>query len=215
MSGVTFDYMEKYLRGLIPDRENEFKELENFAEENIVPIIQKESGKFLEVMVAMQKPRRILELGTAIGYSSMLMNKTMKGECFITSIERDEKMISYAKANIKKYNLEDKIEILEGDCLEHLEQLTEKYDMIFMDAGKGHYNHFLPHCLRLLEKDGVLIADNVLFRGMIASDDLVKRRQITIVRRMRSYLEMVSNSDNLITTIIPMGDGIAVTKRRN
>jgi predicted O-methyltransferase YrrM len=215
VSGVTFGYMENYLRGLIPDRDDELKDLEEFAKENIVPIIQKEGGKFLEFMVAMQKPKRILELGTAIGYSSILMNKTMQGDCFITSIERDEKMISYAKENIRKFGLEDKIEVLSGDCLEHLEQLEEKYDMIFMDAGKGHYNHFLPHCLRLLEKDGVLIADNVLFRGMIASDDLVKRRQITIVRRMRSYLEMVSNSDNLITTIIPMGDGIAITKRRN
>lgn len=214
MSGVTFGYMEDYLRGLIPDRKDELKELEEFASENIVPIIQKEGGKFLELMVSMHKPKRILELGTAIGYSSMLMYKALDGDCSITSIERDEKMIGFAKNNLKKYGLESKIKILEGDCLEHLENLNEKFDFIFMDAGKGHYNHFLPHCLRLLDKEGVLIADNVLFRGMIATDDLVKRRQVTIVRRMRSYLEMVSNSDDLITTIIPMGDGIAITKRR-
>lgn len=215
MSGVTFGYMEDYLRGLIPDRKDEFEELEKFAKEHNVPIIQKEGAKFLELMVLMQKPKKILELGTAIGYSSMLMNKTLKGECTITSIERDEKMISFAKQNIKKYGLESKIKILEGDCLEHLEELNEKFDFIFMDAGKGHYNHFLPHCLRMLSDDGVLIADNVLFRGMIATDDLVKRRQVTIVRRMRSYLDMVSKSDNFITTVIPMGDGIAITKRRN
>lgn len=214
MSGVTFGYMEDYLRGLIPERKDELKELEEFASENIVPIIQKEGGKFLELMVSMHKPKKILELGTAIGYSSMLMYKALDGDCSITSIERDEKMIGFAKNNLKKYGLESKIKILEGDCLEHLENLNEKFDFIFMDAGKGHYNHFLPHCLRLLDKEGVLIADNVLFRGMIATDDLVKRRQVTIVRRMRSYLEMVSNSDDLITTIIPMGDGIAITKRR-
>ena len=84
-----------------------------------------------------------------------------------------------------------------------------------MDAGKGHYNHFLPHCLRLLKEDGVIVADNVLFRGMVASDELVQRRKITIVKRMRTYLDMVSNDENLVTTVIPMGDGIALTVRRN
>ena len=97
---------------------------------------------------------------------------------------------------------------------EILEKLQEPYDLIFMDAGKGHYNHFLPHCLRLLKEDGIIIADNVLFRGMVASDELVKRRKITIVKRMRKYLELVSEDESLITSVIPMGDGIAVTKRR-
>ena len=113
-----------------------------------------------------------------------------------------------------KFGLEEKINILQGDCLEVLESLHDEFDMIFMDAGKGHYNHFLPECLRLLKKDGIIIADNVLFRGMVASDDLVKRRKITIVKRMRKYLDMVSKDENLITTVIPMGDGIALTKRR-
>ncbi|MGL4740708.1 MAG: O-methyltransferase [Sarcina sp.] len=215
MSGVTFSYMEEYLRDLIPDRQDELKELEEFAIQNHVPIIQKEGAKLLELMVTMHKPKKILELGTAIGYSSILMNKATQGECFITSIERDEEMIKYATENIKKYGYDSKIKILQGDCLEHLENLDGKFDMIFMDAGKGHYNHFLPHCLRLLSENGIIISDNVLFRGMVATDDLVKRRQITIVRRMRSYLDILSKSNDFITTIIPMGDGIAITKRRN
>ena len=124
-------------------------------------------------------------------------------------------MIKYAKENIKAYGLEDKITIEAGDCLEVLEKLEEPYDLIFMDAGKGHYNHFLPHCLRLLKDDGIIIADNVLFRGMVATDDLVKRRKITIVKRMRTYLDMVSQDENLITSVIPMGDGIAITRRKN
>lgn len=214
MSGVTFDYMEKYLRDLIPDRNDELKELEDFAKENKVPIIQKEGAKFLEFMVAMNKPKKILELGTAIGYSSILMNKATNGECYITTIERDDNMIKYASENIEKFGLGEKIKILQGDCLEILENLDDKFDMIFMDAGKGHYNHFLPECLRLLKEDGIIIADNVLFRGMVASDDLVKRRKITIVKRMRKYLDMVSKDESLITTVIPMGDGIALTKRR-
>lgn len=214
MSGVTFDYMEEYLRGLIPNRDKDLLELEKFAIENRVPIIQKETAKFLEFMISMKEPNNILELGTAIGYSSILMSKTLNNKCKITTIDRDEKMINLAKENIKSFGLEDNIEIKEGECLEILEKLDNKYDLIFMDAGKGHYNHFLPHCLRLLSDKGVIIADNVLFRGMVASDDLVKRRKITIVKRMRTYLDIVSNDKNLITTVIPMGDGIALTKRR-
>lgn len=214
MSGVTFDYMEEYLRGLIPNRDKDLLELEKFAIENRVPIIQKETAKFLEFMISMKEPNNILELGTAIGYSSILMSKTLNNKCKITTIERDEKMINLAKENIKSFGLEDNIEIKEGECLEILEKLDNKYDLIFMDAGKGHYNHFLPHCLRLLSDKGVIIADNVLFRGMVASNDLVKRRKITIVKRMRTYLDIVSNDKNLITTVIPMGDGIALTKRR-
>ena len=162
----------------------------------------------------MKKPLRILELGTAIGFSSILMYEASGNNPDIVTIERDEKMIELAKINLKKFNLQDKIKIEEGDCLEVLEKLQEPFDLIFMDAGKGHYNHFLPHCLRLLKEDGIIIADNVLFRGMVASKELVKRRKITIVKRMKTYLEMVSSDENLITSVIPMGDGIAITKRR-
>jgi predicted O-methyltransferase YrrM len=124
-------------------------------------------------------------------------------------------MIEIAKDNINKYGFSDKINILEGDCLEVLEKLEGQFDFIFMDAGKGHYNHFLPYCLKLLSKDGIIVADNVLFKGMVASRDLLIRRKITIVKRMKTYLEMISTNDELITSVIPMGDGIAVTTRRN
>lgn len=214
MSGITYDYMEDYLRGLIKDREGVLKEIETFARENGVPIVQKETAKFIEFMVSMKKPLRILELGTAIGFSSILMYEAAGTKPEIVTIERDERMIELAKINLDRFNLADKIKIEEGDCLEILEKLEEPFDLIFMDAGKGHYNHFLPHCLRLLKEDGIIIADNVLFRGMVATNDLVKRRKITIVKRMRTYLDMVSSDDSLITSVIPMGDGIAVTRRR-
>ncbi|MBQ6820340.1 MAG: O-methyltransferase [Clostridium sp.] len=214
MSGITYDYMEEYIRSLIPQASDKYKELEDFALENKVPIAQKETAKFLEFIVSMKKPMKILELGTAIGYSAILMHEASGNKASITTVERDENMIKYASENFKKYNLEHKIEIKQGDCLEILENLEGQYDLIFMDAGKGHYNHFLPNCLRLLSEDGIIVADNVLFRGMVASDDLVKRRKITIVKRMRKYLELVSKDENLITSVIPMGDGIAVTKRR-
>jgi len=215
MSGITYDYMEQYIRELIPSNTGILEDLENFALEYRVPIVQKETAKFLELMISMKRPKKILELGTAIGYSAILMNLTSGGFCEVTTIERDEKMIELAKTNIEKYGLQSKITIIQGDCLQVLENLCGEYDMIFMDAGKAHYNHFLPHCLRLLNKEGVLIADNVLFRGMVASKELAKRRKITIIKRMQTYLELVSNNDELITSVIPMGDGISVTVRKN
>lgn len=214
MSGITYDYMQEYLRSLIPESSGKYLELEKFAEENMVPIVQKETAKFLEFIVSMKKPLRILELGTAIGYSAILMYEASKTNPKITTIERDKNMIELAEKNFEKYGLTEQVEIKEGDCLEVLESLNGTYDLIFMDAGKGHYNHFLPHCLRLLAEDGIIVADNVLFRGMVATDELVKKRKITIVKRMREYLDIVSKDKNLITSVIPMGDGIAVTKRR-
>lgn len=214
MGGVTLDFIEKYIRDLIPENDDKLLELRKYAEENNVPIVQKETARFLEVMLGIIRPKSILELGTAIGYSAMLMYNSAGTEPMVTTIERSEEMISIAKENITKYNLEDRINIKEGDCLDIIKELDGKYDVIFLDAAKGHYNQLLEQCLRLLNDDGVIIADNVLFRGMVASDDLVKRRKITIVKRMRTYLDMVSSDDRLITTVIPMGDGIAVTRRR-
>ena len=215
MSGITYDYMEEFIRSLITEHNEELTLLEEYAHENSVPIIQKEVGKFLELMITVKKPKRILELGTAIGYSAILMNLASNGVAEVTTIERDKTMIEQALANIEKFNLTNKINVIEGDCQEELQKLAGEFDFIFMDAGKGHYNHFLPECLRLLSKDGVIVADNVLFRGMIASDDLVKRRKITIVKRMRAYLNEICSREDLITSILPMGDGIAVTVRRN
>ncbi|PRR77016.1 putative O-methyltransferase [Clostridium liquoris] len=214
MSGITYDYMEEYIRGLIKESNPILTELEEYAYENHVPIIHKEVGRFLELMINIKKPKKILELGTAIGYSAILMEMACNKNCEIVTVEKDQNMINLAEENISKYGFSDNIKIVQGDCLEVLENLEGQFDLIFMDAGKAHYNHFLPHCLRLLSEDGVIIADNVLFRGMIASNELVKRRKITIVKRMRKFLEMVS-VEEFITSVIPMGDGIAVITRRN
>lgn len=215
MSGITYDYMEKYLRSLIGDSKGILKELENFAEENTVPIVQKETARLIEFMVNVKKPKKILELGTAIGYSSILMTLASENNVRITTIERDENMVDIATKNIEKAGLSSNITIVKGDCLEVLEALDDEYDMIFIDAGKGHYSHFLPHCIRMLAKDGMIIADNVLFRGMVACKDLMIKRKITIVKRMKNYMEIISQDENLLTTVIPMGDGIALTVRRN
>lgn len=214
MSSIIYDYTEEYIKNLIPERSGTLKEMEDFAHQNHVPIVQKDTAKFLEFMTSLKKPKKILELGTAIGFSSVLMYISSGTEPEIVTIERDPEMIELAKKNLSNLGLDKKITIREGDCLEVLKTLKDSFDLIFVDAGKGHYNHFLPECLRLLASDGIIIADNVLFRGMVATDELVKRRKITIVKRMRNYLDLVNSNQDLITSVIPIGDGIAVTKRK-
>ncbi|WP_368487737.1 O-methyltransferase [Clostridium sp. BJN0013] len=215
MSNVAHDYIECYIRSLIEEHNDSLKELEDYAKENSVPIVQKEVARFLELMINIKKPLKILELGTAIGYSAILMSISSGKKSLITTVERDKNMVKIARTNIEKYKFTDCIQVIEGDCLEVLKNIEEKYDFIFMDAGKGHYNQFLPYCLKLLGKDGIIVADNVLFRGMVAWDKLVIKRKITIVKRMREYLNNISDNNKFITSIIPMGDGIAVTVRRN
>lgn len=213
MGKIMHDYIEDYIRNLIPDHEGMLKQLEDYAVDNNVPIVHKETAKFLEFMVNVKKPLKILELGTAIGYSAILMALNSKAN--ITTVDRNESMIEKAAQNIKKFGLDDRIEILNGECIDVLKGLNkEEYDIIFIDAGKGHYGQFFNECIRLLKEDGIIIADNVLFRGMVPNNDLLQRRKITIVKRMRSYLTMVSKNSDLITSVIPMGDGIAVTTRR-
>lgn len=214
MSGITYDYMEQYIRSLIENNSEELKQLEDYAIKNSVPIVHKEVRKFLEVMINIKKPKTILELGTAIGYSSILMCKASGNISRIDTIERDLNMVKISKDNIKLYGYDSNINVINGECLEVLKKLQGKYDMIFIDAGKAHYNHFLPECLRLLDDNGIIIADNVLFRGMVASKELVIRRKITIVKRMKNFLEQVSKSKQLMASVIPMGDGIAVITRR-
>lgn len=212
MGKIMHDYIEDYIRNLIPDHEGMLKELEDYAVDNNVPIVHKETAKFLEFMLNVKKPLKILELGTAIGYSAILM--ALNSKACITTIDRNEKMIEIAAQNIKKIGLNDRIEILNGECIDVLKGLNEEYDIIFIDAGKGHYGQFFNECIRLLKEDGIIIADNVLFRGMVPNNDLLQRRKITIVKRMRSYLAMVSKNSDLTTSVIPMGDGIAITTRR-
>lgn len=215
MSGVTYDYMDNYIKALVPETTGILKEIEDYAKENSVPIVQKDVANLLKFMVNLNKPCRILELGTAIGYSAILMCTNSTPSTKIVSVERDEAMVLKARENIKRYNLEGNIEVIEGDCLEVLENMEEEFDFIFIDAGKGHYNHMLPHCLRILRKDGTIFADNVLFRGMVASRELLIRRKITIVKRMQKYLNLVCKDPNLLTTVLPIGDGVAITKRKD
>jgi predicted O-methyltransferase YrrM len=214
MSNVAYDYMEEYIRSLIPENTGILKELEDYAAENSVPIIHREVGNFLRFIINLKKPAKILEIGTAIGYSSILMCSSAKN-IKIKTIEIDNDMVKTARFNIEKSGFTENIQVVEGDCLNIIKELNEKFAMIFLDASKGHYNQIFEDCLRLLSDDGIIIGDNVLFRGMVASRKLLIRRKITIVKRMKLFLNRISNDNNLVTAVIPMGDGISVTVRRN
>ena len=176
------------------------------AVESFVPIIRRETAALLKTMVAMKQPVRILEVGTAVGYSALLMTRVMPADAHITTIEKFEKRIPIAKANFAKAGVEDRITLLEGDAGEILAGLTGEYDFIFMDAAKGQYIHWLPDILRLLAPGGVLMSDNVLQDGTI-----VESRYAVERRDRREYLYTLKHREELETTILPIGDGVAIS----
>ncbi len=191
------------------------EELERYALATEVPIIRKEMQSFLKTLITMNKPRQILEVGTAIGFSALLMSEYMPKDGHITTIEKYEKRIPLARANFEKNGKADKITLIEGDATEVLASLEGEFDLIFMDAAKGQYIHFLPDILRLLKKGGVLLSDNVLQDGdVIESRYAVTRRNRTIHGRMRDYLYELKNHEMLQTSILPVGDGITLSVKK-
>lgn len=190
-------------------------EIERFAKETDVPIIRNSMQAFLRFWLTMQKPMKILEVGTAIGFSALLMSEYAPKGCEITTIEKYEPRIPIAKANFEAAGKQDVITLLEGDAAEILKELSGTYDLIFMDAAKGQYIHFMPDILRLLKKGGILISDNVLQDGdVLESRFAVTRRNRTIHSRMREYLYELTHHEQLETTILPVGDGITVSVKR-
>jgi predicted O-methyltransferase YrrM len=211
MSNITHDYIEDYIRALIPKREEALEELRQEAIEAEIPIIHEEVQNYIEIVIQSRKIESILEIGTAVGYSASVFAKAMNDCGKVDTIERSFKMVTQAEENIEKLGLKNKIHLILGDAQEEVMNLTKTYDMIFLDGGKGHYIHLLDACLEHLNPGGVLISDNVLFKGMIASDELVIRRKITIVKRMRKYLDKISDHPQLLTTVLPLGDGLAIS----
>ena len=188
--------------------------IEKEALDSYVPIIRKEMQSFLKLLLAMQKPKRILEVGTAVGFSAILMAEYNPFPCEITTIENYEKRIPIARENFMRAGKQNQITLIEGDATEVLKTLEEPYDMIFMDAAKGQYINFMPDILRLLKKDGVLVSDNVLQDGdIIESHFVVTRRNRTIHKRMREYLYELTHRDDLVTAVLPIGDGITLSTK--
>ena len=212
---IVDERLVTYINSLDAGNTAMLDQIEREATADYVPIIRKEMQSFLKFLLAMKKPARILEVGTAVGFSAILMAEYDPVPCQITTIENYEKRIPIARENFKRAGKEAQIALLEGDAAEVLKTLEGSYDFIFMDAAKGQYIHFLPEILRLLAKDGVLVSDNVLQDGdVIESRFAVTRRNRTILKRMREYLYTLTHSEELVTAVLPVGDGITLSTRR-
>ena len=189
--------------------------IEQEAREAHVPIIRREMQSFLKVLLMLKKPMRILEVGTAVGFSALLMSDYAPEGCRITTIENYEKRIPIARENFRRAGRESQIELIDGDASEVLKTLEGSYDFVFMDAAKGQYIHYLPSVLRLLAEGGCLVSDNVMQDGdVIESRFAVERRNRTIHARMRDYLYELKHNEELVTSIIPLGDGVAVSVKQ-
>ena len=189
--------------------------LEKYAKETNVPIVRPQMQSLLKFLLTWGRPMKILEVGTAIGFSALLMSEYAPQGCHITTIEKYEKRIPLAKENFKKAGKEDRITLLEGDAVEILADMQETFDFIFMDAAKGQYIHFLPDILRLLEPGGLLVSDNILQDGdIVESKYAVTRRNRTIHNRMREYLYALTHHEELETVILPVADGVTLSTKK-
>lgn len=211
---IVYPYITEFLRAEIPKRSGILKELEEYARENSVPIVQPETAKLLEALMCVKRPARILEVGCAIGYSAILMAQYLSEGGSITTLEWDAKTCEIARENIERAGLSDRITVICNDAKEVLPTLTGEYDVIFLDGPKAHYIYMLNDCIRLIKKGGMIISDNILYKGMVADDDHVIRRKITIVKRLRRFISAQMQRSELETVILPLGDGVTVAVKK-
>lgn len=212
---IVDERMVTYMNSLDKGNTPFLNHLEHEALKNRVPIIRREMQSFLKVLLQIKAPKRILEVGTAVGFSTLLMSTYNPADCEIVTIENYEKRIPIAKENFRKAGKEEQITLLEGDAQEILKTLTGSFDFIFMDAAKGQYINFLPEVLRLLEDGGILLSDNVLQDGdIVESHFAVERRNRTIYKRMREYLYVLKHHELLETSILPLGDGVTLSIKK-
>lgn len=208
---IVEERMLTFINSLDAGNPDYLNELEKYALDTYVPIIRKDMQAYLKFLLRQSKPKKILEVGTAIGFSALLMSEYAP-EAEITTIENYDKRIPIARANFEKYGKSDSIRLIEGDAMEVLPTLSDTYDFIFMDAAKGQYINYLPEIMRLLSSGGLLVSDNVLQDGdIIESKYAVVRRDRTIHTRMRDYLYELKHMDGLTTAILPVGDGVTVS----
>ena len=212
---IVDERMTSFINSYASPNSEELDSLERFSIETNVPIIRKEMQSLIKFLLATAKPQSILEVGTAIGFSAVLMVENLPATSHITTIEKYEKRIPVAKENFKKFGVEDRVTLLEGDAVDILKTLEGPYDLIFMDAAKGQYINFLPDILRLLSNGGILLSDNVMQEGdILESKFAVERRNRTIYKRMRDYLYELTHNEELTTVILPVGDGVTISTRK-
>ncbi len=186
-------------------------EIEKYGRDNKIPILLDDTLEYISKILEDIKPKRILEIGTAIGFSAICFSKYLAEDGRIDTIEIESLRVEQALENIEKVGVQDKIRVLEGDALDILPYLTEQYDVIFIDAAKGKYLEFFEHALRLCKKGGYIVADNVLYKGMVQSD-YNKHKQRTAVNKLRSFIEIVLENENLESELVDIGDGLTVSK---
>ena len=205
---INYEHIVNYLNNIYIDED--FLDLKNYGNDNNIPIMKLETKEFLKQLVIIQKPKNILEIGTAIGYSSLLFSKYT--DASITTIEKSKKMYEIAKSNFKKYKKD--INIINMDAKKALNNINQGFDFVFIDANKSQYEYYFNKALSLLNKNVIIVCDNILFRGQITNDNIIDKRDITIVKNIRKFLSHITNLDDYVTSIIPIGDGISISTRR-
>lgn len=211
MDNINREYIDVYINSLIEQDEEKLEQFRIECIERQLPIIHREVGQFIKLMITKTNARSIIEVGTNVGYSSIFMSQVMNREGKVVSLERNEKFYEEAIENIRRFDLEKNIEVHFGDAVEILDNINGTFDIAFIDAAKSYYKVFFDKCAKLMKSGGIIISDNVLYKGMIASDDLVVKRKKTLVRHMREYLEYISHDERYITSVLPLGDGVSVT----
>ncbi|MEE1351651.1 MAG: O-methyltransferase [Clostridia bacterium] len=213
LDAIVAPYITSYIREKTTHNNPMLLGLEEYARENKVPIAEPETARLLSVITKLIKPKRILEVGCAIGYSSAIMSQGLAPNGEIITIEYDAKTAEIARNNIKKAGLSDKITVVEGDAKDYLSYIDEdeSFDIVFLDGPKAHYLFMLDDAVRLLKKGGLLISDNILFKGMTADDDHFARRKVTIINRLREYIDALMAHPQLETSILSQGDGVTLS----
>lgn len=213
---IVKPYITEYIRSQLKPSDGILAELEEYAMENNIPISHPETAKLILNLGYLKKPKHILEIGCAIGYSSILLSRTLVPGGKITTLEYSPEMAQTARKNIEKAGLSDVITVVEADAKDYLSYIDEDecFDYIFLDGPKAHYLYMLDECVRLLKPGGVLVSDNILYKGMTATDELVQRRKITIVKRLRAYISALTNHPELETSILSVGDGVTISVKK-
>ncbi|MBR2742103.1 MAG: O-methyltransferase [Clostridia bacterium] len=211
---ITYDYIDEYISSLYSGENTLINEITEFARERHIPVVCDAAALLLRFLCARERPRRILEVGTAVGCSALIMYYASGSDPKIVTIERNEDMADIAKRNIARAGLSARIEIIIADAHEALSAQTGEFDFIFMDAAKGQYLSFLPDVLRLLSPDGLLVCDNVLIRGMVANDELVPHRHKTMTVNMRAFIDAIKSDPALDFTLLSVGDGVLLCQKK-
>lgn len=213
LDAIVAPYVTDYIREHTVTENPLLKEMELFAKENNVPIAEPETARLISVITKLVRPAKILEVGCAIGYSAMIMSESLAEGGHITTLEYDPKMVELARKNIARAGLDSKITVIEADAKDYISYLedSETYDIVFLDGPKAHYLFMLDDAVRLLKKGGLLISDNILFKGMTADDNHFARRKVTIINRLREYIDTLMTHPQLHTSILSQGDGVTLS----